>query len=193
MAKNQVLVQASPKLTVNLRKLWGPPPIAACDNPDLYWQFAAAIVADLQPADMIEWTYVKEIVEYTWEARELRSHKAQLTRVAEERAQAAASPARRKKNEEHFATPQGRTQLFLGMLEEFRIIDELIAKAEGRRTERLRDLANYRERASRVRKKSPDERIVEGEFTEPEPRALTATPETAPKPSNDAGSPRDAA
>jgi hypothetical protein len=72
------------------------------------------------------------------------------------------------------------------MLDEFRIIDDLIAKAEDRRTERLRDLANYRELASR-RPKPSKEGIVDGEFTEPEPDTATDAPETASNASNDAG------
>jgi hypothetical protein len=52
-----------------IKLLFGPPPVLATENPHRYWelfeQFAAAIV----PGSVIEWIWLKDIVDLSWEIR----------------------------------------------------------------------------------------------------------------------------
>jgi hypothetical protein len=77
MAKKQLIVSALPQMPAAVKKLWGSPPILRTEDPEVYWKLAAAMVQDVGPANVVELMYAKDIVDDTWEIRELRKHKAQ--------------------------------------------------------------------------------------------------------------------
>jgi hypothetical protein len=207
MSKKQLVIKEMSQFPAAIKKLWGPPSILPSEDPDAYWKLAWAMAQAVEPTNAIEWMYLKDIVDYAWEIRQLRRHKAQLTRVEEMKFHASEKPESREQSERYFATAVGEADLFLESLSSFEAINKLLEVAEGRRTAVLRELENYqRNLASRLRKAS-DDAIIEGEFTETDPASGTggeraakpdvkadvkADNDSAPK-ENDGSKPRDAA
>jgi hypothetical protein len=204
MSKKQLVIKEMSQIPTATKKLWGPPPLLPSEDPDAYWKLAWAMAQAVEPANAIEWMYLKDIVDYAWEIRQLRRHKAQLTRVEEVKFHASEKPESREQTERYFATAAGETDLFLESLSSFEAINKLLEVAEGRRTAVLRELENYqRNLASRLRKAS-DDAIIEGEFTEAAPASgetggepaakadVKADNDSAPK-ENTGAKPRDAA
>jgi hypothetical protein len=74
MSGSQLVPPAMTKLPAAIRKFWGPPPILPSESAESYWTFAAAIVRSIGPLDAILWLLVKDVVDYSWEIRELRRH-----------------------------------------------------------------------------------------------------------------------
>ena len=86
-----------------------------------------------RPANGIEWIYLKDIVDYTWNIRELRKYQAQVIPVEEEKYHQI-YPSDRAQNARYFATPLGKAELFLEHLETIESINKLLEVAESRRT-----------------------------------------------------------
>jgi hypothetical protein len=167
MAKRQLIISGASQMSAAVKKLWGSPPILRTEDPEVYWKLAAGMVQDVGPANVVELMYVKDIVDDTWEIRELRKHKAQLTNVEEIKGNGSL------KNElakaQLLGTDFGQTYLFLDRLEVVDTLNKLLESALARRAASLREIGNLRDiLASRLRKVS-DDSILEGEFTERDP------------------------
>jgi hypothetical protein len=76
--------------------------------------------------------YLKDIVDYAWEIRQLRKHKAQLTRIEEVKSHVGQKPESREQTERYFATVTGEADLFLESLSSFEAINNLLEVAEVR-------------------------------------------------------------
>jgi hypothetical protein len=66
-----------------IKKLWGPPPLLRSEDPAVYWKLGLAMAEAVQAADMIEWMYLKDVVDYTWEIRRLRKYQIELIAIQE--------------------------------------------------------------------------------------------------------------
>jgi hypothetical protein len=126
-----LIVSGASQMPGAVKKLWGLPPILPTADPEVYWKLAAAMFQDIQPANVVELMYLKDIVDDTWEIRELRRHKAQLTTVEEIKFHP--------KSEKAFATDVGQTYLFLDRLE--RVLESALA----RRAASLREIGNLKD------------------------------------------------
>jgi hypothetical protein len=184
MAKQQLIVSGASQMPDAVKKLWGLPPILPTADPEVYWKLAAAMFQDIQPANVVELMHLKDIVDDTWEIRELRRHKAQLTTVEEIKFHP--------KSEKAFATDVGQTYLFLDRLERVEALNKLLESALARRAASLREIGNLKDvLASRLRKAS-DDAIIDAEFTEHDPGPSVAADNaavagTADKPGQAAG------
>jgi hypothetical protein len=172
MAKKQLIVSGLSQMPALIRKLWGPPPIHRSEDPAVYWKLGLAMAEALQPADPIEWMYLKDVVDYTWEIRRLRKYQVQLIAIQERtflsEARKLIPPKEMKRWKELVETGQYETEMFLKDLESFENINRLLDVAESRRTAALNEIASYRKTfAPRLRKASDD--IIEGEFIEHDP------------------------
>jgi hypothetical protein len=172
MAKKQLIVSGLSQMPALIRKLWGPPPIHRSEDPAVYWKLGLAMAEAVQPADPIEWMYLKDVVDYTWEIRRLRKYQVQLVGIQEEKflrqAREVFQPKDMRQWEEYIAMGHGETDAFLKGLESFESINRLLDVAESRRTAALNEIASYRKTfAPRLRKASDD--IIEGEFIEHDP------------------------
>jgi hypothetical protein len=78
VSKKPLTVRSVSQIPAAIRKLWGSPPIRRSDDPDDYWKLAGAIAGNVEPASMIEWIYLKDIVDCTFDIRWLRKCKASL-------------------------------------------------------------------------------------------------------------------
>jgi hypothetical protein len=136
-------------------ELWGKPPVAAKEDLAAYNKLSLAIASNVRPADLLEWLWIKDILELTWESRRLRAFKAELIDYE----------FRREYNKHGDMVFSG-----LGTYEK---LDSLLAFAEARRNAALREIERHRESlAFRLRKASDD--IIDGEFSEPAARAADA-------------------
>ena len=46
-----------------IKKLWGPPPVLPSESQEDYWKLAVAMAQAVEPANGIEWIYLKDIVD----------------------------------------------------------------------------------------------------------------------------------
>jgi hypothetical protein len=173
VSKNNVAVRAFPRLPAAVRKFWGPAPITRSEKEEEYWTFAAAIAHDLDPTDSIMMLLVKDVVDYSWEIRQLRKHQAQLSFLAKVERNRGLPPEDRKHNEKYFKFAHGQTDLFLASLGDFEAIDRLLGLAESRRMAALREIERYRTAlAERLRERS-DHAIIDADFSEAASHAET--------------------
>jgi hypothetical protein len=169
MAKKQLIVRGASQMPASIKKLWGSPPILLTEDPEAYWKLAAAMVQDVEPANVVELMHVKDIVDDTWEIRELRKHKSQLTVAEAIKFNNPLNEELREQNAQLFATDFGQTYLFLDRLEVVDTLNKLLESALARRAASLREIGNLKViLASRLRKAS-DDAILEGVFTEHDP------------------------
>jgi hypothetical protein len=171
--KQQLIVKEMSQFPAVIRKLWGRPPILPSEDPEIYWKLAFAMAQAVEPANAIEWQYLKDFIDYTWEIRELRKHKAEVIRVRQGWFLDGLKPEVRKKNEEKIleyqSTDTGETERFLECLPFLESIDERLKAAEDRRTAALRDLENFQARLATRLRKASDDAIIEAEYTETDP------------------------
>jgi hypothetical protein len=181
MAKKQLIVSALSQMPAPVKKLWGPPPILRSEDPAVYWKLGLAMAEAVQPADSIEWMYLKDVVDYTWEIRRLRKYQVQLIVLQEEtflsEARKVLPPKEMQRWNELIATGQCETEMFLKGLESFESINRLLDVAESRRTAALNEIASYRKIFTPGLRKASDD-FIEGEFTEhaPGPGAAGGAP-----------------
>jgi hypothetical protein len=167
MAKKQLIIRGATQMPAAIKKLWGPPPVHPSESQEDYWKLAVAMAQAVEPANAIEWIYLKDVADYTWNIRELRKHQAQVIRVAEQKCHEN-HPKSQAVNARYYATALGKADLFLDRLESFESINKLLEVAESRRTAMLNEIESYRKiLASRFRKASDD--IIEGDFSEHAP------------------------
>jgi hypothetical protein len=178
MTKKQLIVRGATQMPAAIKKLWGPPPVHPSESQEDYWKLAVAMAQAVEPANAIEWIYLKDVADYTWNIRELRKHQARVIPVEEEKYHHS-HPSNRASNEPYFATALGKAELFLEGLETFESINKLLEVAESRRTAMLNEIESYRKiLASRLRKASDD--IIEGDFSEDAPVCGAAGPTVGP-------------
>jgi hypothetical protein len=178
MAKKQLIIRGATQMPAAIKKLWGPPPVHQSESQEDYWRLAVAMAQAVEPANAIEWIYLKDVTDYTWNIRELRKYQAQIIRVAEQKYHEI-HPNSQAVNARYYATDLGEAELFLDRLETFESINKLLEVAEGRRTAMLNEIESYRKiLASRLRKASND--IIEGDFSEHAPVRGAAGPAVGP-------------
>jgi hypothetical protein len=141
----------------DIREIWGDPPLLRNENPEIYEKLAGQISQAVGPTDVIEWVWVKDILDLSWEIRRLRRFKTMLIEL--ERANT------EEKYRAYYETEPGETRLFLGNLDHWEKIDALLAVAEARRAVVLREIERRRASvAERLRTSS--KAIIEGEYEE---------------------------
>jgi hypothetical protein len=124
-----------------IEEMWGKPPVLPTEDPKAYEKLCVEIAKSVGPADIIEWLWIKDICDLSWEIRRLRQFKVRVVQ-----------------NETWLGTA----------VRSYGRIDTVLASVESRRNAVLREIERRRESvASRLRKASDD--IIDGEFTESNP------------------------
>jgi hypothetical protein len=104
---------------------FGPPPLVAGDDPDAYRELLKRVTQTVQPADMFEQIWIRDVVDLTWEVLRWRRAKAKLVKVTDtERLQ-------------HL----DKTRVMLTRMEQ---VDQLIGCAEARRNIAYHELKHHR-------------------------------------------------
>jgi hypothetical protein len=68
--------EKTPIIPLDIRELLGPPPIASLENGEAYERILSSMAEAVAPKDFVEWTWLKDIVDLTWEAGRARRAKA---------------------------------------------------------------------------------------------------------------------
>jgi hypothetical protein len=171
MSKIELVHKRTPKLSAAFRKFWGAPPLLGFEGEEAYWSYAAAIVADMDPPDVVTLVLVKDFVDHSFQIRELRKHKGRLMELERAKRLGTLSPKDAKAHARHFVSPVGETELFLANMEFFAAIDQLISNMEHRRKDALAEIEFYREAvAIRLRRNAAaaDAAMIEGNAVETE-------------------------
>ena len=178
MSKKDLIDKKIPKLSATFRKFWGAPPLLGSESEDVYWSFAAAIVADIDPTDMVTLLLVKDFVDHSWQIRELRKHTGRLLDQQRATKFARLDPKDKKKVAPYYAGAVGETELFLLCMGSFGAIETLIADMEQRRNDVLAEIEFYREAVAMRRRRNAEAAMIEGQVIE---SAVDTTAESTAK------------
>lgn len=72
--------QVTPTIPPEVRDLLGPAPVTRFESADHYERVLAQVAAAVQPRDFIEWAWVKDIVDLSWDAA--RARRAKTAQIA---------------------------------------------------------------------------------------------------------------
>jgi hypothetical protein len=129
-----------------IEELWKNASVFQSEDSEAYKRLWLEIAKSLRPTDIIEWLWIKDVLDFSWEIFRLRRVKAE------------------------FGPDFGFVQSdhFRDGLERYKVLDALLAASEARRIAVLREIERRRHNvASRLRRLSDD--IVDGEFTKTVP------------------------
>jgi hypothetical protein len=85
-ARTLAPISQNPVVPEDVRALLGPSWIIEGEDPELYESLLARVGAAVQPADVIDWLLVMDVVALTWEIHRSRRHRDALVRIARRKA-----------------------------------------------------------------------------------------------------------
>jgi hypothetical protein len=161
----------SPVPPKEVQALFGEPPLLRGEDIGLYNELMGQFAKIVEPKDMIEWWWVKDITDHSWEIRRLRRFKVlfiELGRDTMHLHQQMEATALVDEDDEYKSPPvpdseKDSAQLFMHCVGEYKSVDTLIASAELRRAHTLREIEHRREYLARRLRKASDQ-IIDGEF-----------------------------
>jgi len=167
-AKNTRMLSLVPPDEV--QALFGDPPLLRGEDVRLYKNLMGQFAKLVEPKDMIEWWWVKDITDHSWEIRRLRRFKVLFIELSRDmmhlhdQMRAVAVD----ENDEYESPPvpdseKHSAELFMHRIGQYKSVDTLIASAELRRAHTLREIEHRREYVARRLRKASDE-IIDGEF-----------------------------
>ncbi len=185
MSKRNLVPQAATPIPGDIFSLFGDPPVLSTENRKIYSDLLCKVAQAVKPKNIIEWMWIKDIVDLSWEIRRLRRYKAQLIEIErrsrldvieinEETAtlppEQTSPPSKvykqhqtRKKTELH--AERGSAMAFLAVIPNYERIDRLLVSAELRRNAALRDIQFYRESLAHLLRDASD-KIIDAEYEE---------------------------
>jgi len=137
--------------------LFGDPALLRSEDPAIYNTLLNQIAEHVEPKDIVEWWWVKDIADHNWEIRRLRRFKALFVEIRrDEWVQNRAMFATLRADEDAPYVPepvpvgeQDSAQLFMHLIGEYQSVDRLIASAEARRDRTLREIERRRKETGR--------------------------------------------
>jgi hypothetical protein len=162
----------------DIKALFGVPPVLSTEDPNLYWDVFDRFAEFVDPKNIMEWFWVKDIVDLSWEIARLRRYRAQQIERARDNKNAAIEYAREhaderglsldpptpaqieaRQNAPRLDTEADSASLLMSDLDTYETIDKLLMSAELRRDRILRELDFRRERIAPLLRKKSDELI----------------------------------
>ena len=179
MTSQSVTNSAIPSLVPpEVQALLGDPPVLTGEDDGLYHTLMEQFAKLVEPQDMIEWWWVKDMTDHSWEIRRLRRFKAlfvDIQRDAVIRGRAAEIRRREivatlgvktfgvNENAESVPVPDSerdRAEMFKYVIDQYKNVDQLVASAERRRDRTLREIEFRRGCLARRLRKASDEAIA---------------------------------
>jgi len=157
----------------DIQDLFGDPPVLRGEDENLYDTLMVQFTKLVEPKDLIEWWWVKDLTDHSWEIRRLRRFKVLFVEVRREKAnelpQALASLAQEDNDGAFVPVPlreeeQFSAELFFYMVDKYKNVDKLIASAEARRNAALREIGRRREHLARRLREASDQ-MIDGKVT----------------------------
>ena len=164
----------------DIEALFGDPPLLSTEDPNLYWDMFDRFAEFVDPKNIIEWLWLKDIVDLCWEIARLRRYRALLIERERESKNAEIDYAREHADDRNLSlldrlkrpqiealrnAPRLDTEadsarlLISEYLEMYETIDKLLISAELRRDRILRELDFRRERVAPLLRQKSDELI----------------------------------
>jgi len=163
----------------HIQALFGNPPLLSTEDPNLYWDMLDRFAESIAPRNIIEWVWVKDIVDLSWEIARLRRYRAQQIENARchameyarehahhrdlcamDKLRLTQAQIEAPRNAPRLDTEAGSASLLiLDYLGTYETIDKLLMAAELRRDRILRELDFGRERIAPLLRKISDEVI----------------------------------
>src|SRR5215831_4959383 len=75
---NSVSAMHNNSVPPDIQALFGDPPLLSTEDPNLYWDMLDRFAEFVEPKNIIEWLWVKDIVDLCWEIARLRRYRALL-------------------------------------------------------------------------------------------------------------------
>ena len=164
----------------DIEALFGDPPLVSTEDPNLYWDMLDRFAEFVDPKNIIEWLWLKDIVDLCWEIARLRRYRALLIERERESKNAEIDYAREHADDRNLSlmdrlkrpqiealrnAPRLDTEadsaslLILQYLGTYEIVDKLLISAELHRDRILRELDFRRERVAPLLRQKSDELI----------------------------------
>jgi hypothetical protein len=177
---NSVRAMHNNSVPPDIQALFGDPPLLSTEDPNLYWDMFGRFAEFVEPKNIIEWVWVKDSVDLSWEIARLRRYRALLIERERESKNAEIDYAREHADDRNpswldkLKRPQieappnaprldteadSASLLILQYLGTYETIDKLLMAAELRRDRILRELDFRRERIAPLLRKISDEVI----------------------------------
>jgi hypothetical protein len=145
----------------DIAALFGSAPILKSEDDAIYWNCMQRFVECVEPQDIIEWLWVKDVVDLSWEILRLRRLKIDLVEIDRENQNATIEWEREhveaRKNKPLLDTETDSATLLFKYLEKYEWIEKLLTSAELRRDRILREIALRRDHMGRRLRAASDE------------------------------------
>jgi hypothetical protein len=192
VSKRNLVPQCLTPIPADILSVFGNPPLLSTEDPQIYWGLLSRVAQDIGPKHAIEWIWVKDIVDLSWEIRRLRPFKALLIeQIRSERiskiqydwgyvkipssifpeqeeykwSQEEYERQLKKRKSPKLNTERDSAMAFLGTIESYEKVDKLLASAELRRNILLREIQFYREGLAHLLQEASN-KIIEAECKE---------------------------
>jgi hypothetical protein len=148
---------------------FGLPPLLRGEDDSAYYTLMENFAKLIEPKDMMEWWWVKDMTDHTWEIRRLRRFKVLVVELHRDIVvQSREMLAWHDENAEYKPPPvldgeKDSAQFFKCHINEYKNIDKLIESAERRRDRILREIEHRRENLARRLRKASEE-VAKGEI-----------------------------
>jgi hypothetical protein len=167
-------------LPTDIESLFGDPPVLSTEDPALYWNMLDRFATCVEPTNIIEWLWIKDVVDLSWEIARLRRYRAQQIEneryhrnvdieYARDHADDPAVYPSYKLTPDQIAARRNASRLdteddsasllILDYLDTYETVDKLLIAAELRRDRILRELDSRRERIAPLLRKGSAELI----------------------------------
>jgi hypothetical protein len=74
----KLIVRYPGSVPPDIQALFGDPPLLSTEDPHLYWEMLDRFAGSVEPRNVIEWLWIKDIVDLSWEIARLRRYRALL-------------------------------------------------------------------------------------------------------------------
>jgi hypothetical protein len=188
-AKSLTIFDTPSPVPADLEPLFDDPPVLSTENSSQYRALLNGVAQCVKPKDVIEWLWVRDIVDLSWEIRRLRRFKALFIEVARQRRISdfgtstdgpvvgifrvfvSGQPVQKekvkktRKRKPKLDTESDSASLFQDCISDYQCVDRLLAAAEVRRNEALHEIELRRDSLARRLRRATDE-IIDAEFNE---------------------------
>jgi hypothetical protein len=151
-----------------VQALFGDPPLLLGEDNGLYYTLMDHFTKLVEPKDIIEWWWVKDMTDHTWEIRRLRRFKVLFFELQRDHTQGDRDMRHLIEKRDFSIVPDSEkdwADVFMGLIDRYKGVDKLIASAELRRDHTLREIERRRENLAR-RLRNASSEIVDGELAE---------------------------
>jgi hypothetical protein len=163
----------------DIEALLGDPPVLSTENPTLYWDMLDRFAKSVVPRNIIEWLWIKDIVDLSWEIARLRRYRTLQIETGRDNQNAGIEYAREhaddpdlyseyqlrpaeieaRRTAPRLDTEADSAGLLISDLDTYETVDKLLMAAELRRDRILRELDFRRERIAPLLRKTSNELI----------------------------------